>query len=35
MHRLVISEGIVLQKKGAGEANTLAVVLMEDLGLVD
>lgn len=33
-HRLIITEGVVLAKRGAGEANTLAVILTEDIGLV-
>lgn len=34
MTRLIVTEGVVLSKRGAGEANTLAVILTEDLGLV-
>ena len=34
MARLVVTEGVVLAKRGAGEANTLAVIFTEDLGLV-
>ena len=34
MHRLVISDGIVLRKRGVGEANMLAVILTEKLGRV-
>ncbi|MDO8518492.1 MAG: DNA repair protein RecO [bacterium] len=34
MHKLFVTEGIVLQKRGAGEANTLATFLTAELGLV-
>jgi DNA repair protein RecO len=34
MHRLYVTEGIVLMKRGVGEANTLVSVLTEDMGLV-
>ena len=34
MHEIVITEGIVLGKRAAGEANTLVYVLTEALGLV-
>jgi len=34
MHRLHVTRGIVLGKRGVGEANTLVAVLTEDLGLL-
>jgi len=34
MHKLFVSEGLVLQKRGAGEANTLAAIFTEEFGLV-
>lgn len=34
MHRIHITDGIVLGKRGAGEANTLVALLTRDLGLV-
>ncbi|MBI2004582.1 DNA repair protein RecO [Patescibacteria group bacterium] len=34
MHTLFVTDGIVLQKRGVGEANVLAVILTEELGLV-
>jgi len=34
MHKLFVSEGIVLGKRGLGEANTLVAILTRDLGLV-
>jgi len=33
-HRLIVTEGVVLAKREAGEANTLAVILTEECGLV-
>lgn len=34
MHRLYVTEGIVLGKRGLGEANTLVSILTRELGLV-
>jgi DNA repair protein RecO (recombination protein O) len=34
MHRLFISEGIVLGKKGVGESNTLVAILTKEFGLL-
>ena len=34
MHKLFVSEGIVLGKRGLGEANTLIAILTRELGLV-
>ncbi len=34
MHRVHVSEGIVIGKRGVGEANTLVSILTRDLGLV-
>lgn len=34
MHKILATEGIVLAKRGAGEANTLVAILTQDLGLV-
>ena len=34
MHKLFVSEGVVLGKRGVGEANTLVAILTRDLGLV-
>lgn len=34
MHQLVITDGIVLQKRGVGEANILVTLLTEELGRV-
>ncbi len=34
MHQKIVTEGIVLGKRAAGEANTLAFLLTEELGLV-
>ena len=34
MHNIVVTEGLVLVKRGAGEANTTVVLLTERLGLV-
>ena len=34
MHRILVTEGIVLSKRSLGEANTLVFILTEDLGLV-
>jgi DNA repair protein RecO (recombination protein O) len=34
MHKLFVSDGLVLQKRGAGEANTLVALFTEELGLV-
>ena len=34
MHKIHVTDGVVLGKRGAGEANTLVSILTEDLGLV-
>ncbi len=34
MHKLFVSDGIVLGKRGLGEANTLVAILTRELGLV-
>ncbi|HVV15249.1 MAG TPA: recombination protein O N-terminal domain-containing protein [Candidatus Paceibacterota bacterium] len=34
MHKLFVSEGLVLGKRGVGEANTLLAILTRDMGLV-
>ncbi len=34
MHKIIVTEGIVLQKRGVGEANTRGAFLTRDLGLV-
>ncbi|HVV38729.1 MAG TPA: DNA repair protein RecO [Candidatus Paceibacterota bacterium] len=34
MHKLFVSDGVVLGKKGLGEANTLVAILTRELGLV-
>lgn len=34
MHQVFVSDGIVLQKKGIGEANSLVSILTEELGFV-
>ena len=34
MHKLFVSEGVVLGKKGLGEANTLVAILTRELGLI-
>ncbi len=34
MHRLFVTEGIVLQKRGVGEAHTLSTILTHELGLL-
>lgn len=34
MHKLFVSEGTVLGKRGVGEANTLLAILTRDMGLV-
>jgi DNA repair protein RecO (recombination protein O) len=34
MHKLFVSEGVVLGKRGVGEANVLLAVLTKDIGLV-
>lgn len=34
MHKLFVSEGIVLGKRGAGEANTLVAILTHEYGLL-
>ncbi len=34
MYKLFVSEGIVLGKRGAGEANTLVTILTRELGLI-
>ena len=34
MHKIIVTEGIVLQKRGVGEANLLATFLTRELGLV-
>ncbi len=34
MHRIVATEGVVLRKRGVGEANTLVAILSLELGLV-
>ncbi len=34
MHNIIVTEGIVLQKRGVGEANTRVAFLTRDLGLV-
>jgi len=34
MHSIVSTDGLVLAKRGAGEANTLVAILTKDLGLV-
>ena len=34
MHKIHVTDGVVLGKRGAGEANTLVSILTEELGLV-
>lgn len=34
MHKLFVSEGVVLGKRGVGEANTLVAILTKDFGLL-
>ncbi len=34
MHRIVVTQGLVLGKLGAGESNTLVSVFTEELGLI-
>jgi DNA repair protein RecO (recombination protein O) len=34
MHKLFVSEGVVLGKRGVGEANTLLAILTRDMGLI-
>ena len=34
MAKLIVTEGIVLGKRGAGEANTVVIILTETLGLL-
>ena len=34
MTQLVVTEGIVLSKRGAGEANTVVIILTNNLGLL-
>lgn len=34
MHHIHVTDGVVLQKRGVGEANTLVSVLTQDLGVV-
>jgi DNA repair protein RecO (recombination protein O) len=34
MHRVFVSDGVVLGKRGVGEANTLAAILTREMGLV-
>jgi DNA repair protein RecO len=34
MHKIFVSEGIVLQKRGVGEANTLVALFTQELGLI-
>lgn len=34
MHKLFVSDGLVLQKRGLGEANVLVVILTKDFGLL-
>lgn len=34
MHKIFVTEGIVLQKRGAGEANTVVALFTRELGLI-
>jgi len=34
MHKVVVTDGLVLSKRGAGESNTLLALLTQELGLV-
>ncbi len=34
MHKIIATDGLVLAKRGVGEANTLVAILTKDLGLV-
>lgn len=34
MHKIFVTEGVVLQKRGAGEAHTLVSILTHELGLI-